>query len=364
MIKNYLKNDKELRDFVKECRAHYKLRGSSWKVPDISAPPTFFAPSAWPLWTMIRYADGCALGSLHSGGPLQDEFRKLFREHLQTLFPTVTVTFLMEEELKLVRLFYAVSCVAIDVYELNRTPLAFTEVVFEHLRQITNHLETLVLPLLKKMPTNSAFEKAREKHARRTVLGLHSTAKSSDSSDSSSSDDDDPSMPSKKSRTEKEVNKIAPASTGAKPTTPLKKNRNQRRSEVMKRIQKGFAAFNQTLGAPSATSEVINENNSATATATANEAETHEAVADTSAPTNDDVADVRSPIREVTVASSPNRGGRSNGASSPGRGSGAGSPQGRGKSQGRSSSQGRGRGQGKGRGKGRQKSSPKRRRRW
>lgn len=124
----------------------------------------------------------------------------------------------------------------------------FVETVAEYVRQIGSALELFVTPLLHKMPVVAAFDKGREKYARKTVLGIHHKVLEDSSSSSDESDEDRHEHKKKRTvdaniqeSTTTTVNVQPPATTTAvNNTSSTKSTRHQRR----KRSMQGFAPYN------------------------------------------------------------------------------------------------------------------------
>ena len=254
MIKEILEEQADLSEYVKICRRHYRVRGASWRLPDLSCPPTFFSASAWPLWAMCKYAAGVDVGTLHSGGGLFDEWRRLLRGHLLSCFPSVPPATILEEEVRLGRLFHTAAIAATSAHELGTPAHVFVDELEEQVRGIAEGLEKMVSPLLRTRmgsDNKSVFFKEKQKVLLATVVGRHRFRASASSSSSSSEDDDldiDESEP-KRARVE------------VKPRGKL--NRHHRRKALIQK--KGLEAFARTTSplpvstAPSSVPSVVQE---------------------------------------------------------------------------------------------------------
>lgn len=157
-----------------------------------------------------------------------DDWKRIQRLHLLSLFPQLSPAVLLEEEIKLGKLLHAAATLAISAYELNVTAARFLEDVEEIVRQIGAGLESLISPMIKvHSKAVTAFEKERRRNLLAIVTGRHKSSNSTSSS-SDSSDDDDAAPTNKAARTDDQS---------------TKRTRHQRRKAAKGR--RGLAAFDK-----------------------------------------------------------------------------------------------------------------------
>ena len=155
-------------DGLRWCRG----RGLRLRSADLELPRVFFLPASWGLWALVASGgDVAAVGSRGAPGWLAEFRRRLLREHLLTISPTLSLRSVEKEEEALLGKFIELASAIVDGYWAYRGGAELCARLVPIVAEATAGLHALTKPLVKRLAASKdPFEKEMWRLMRRSNL--------------------------------------------------------------------------------------------------------------------------------------------------------------------------------------------------